>query len=919
MRLKRQGWVWLGCAVVSLQACFVGLAPKAQAAVPSNMQVSPGVTYTQNQSTINSYPQTVRALEINTQDTYTGIDVSVPSPLNKVVTTSKQAIADSRDGHRVVGAVNGGFFDMVGSRLPMYLISYNNQIVNSGIIASSKQDYVNIPVAFGMTKDNKPQIDSFNLQMAYTHNGTKYDITGINKIRNYDDLILYTPEYGTATNSNKFGLEVVLTGASKNKNLSFGDMITATVQKQLVYGESATIPADGLVLSANGASMPQLKNLKPGDNVSISLGIDDKWKNSKFMLASGPMLVNNGKVDVSMDLTSDRATQRTARTAVAIDKTMTKVFFVTVDSRQTDSKGMSMKEFAQYLVNMGAYKALNFDGGGSTAMVVRNNGDLNAALVNKPSDGHERAVSTTLQVISSAPVGKPSILSANVSASAKVAVGASVNAKLNYVLDQYYSPLSIDNTKFSVVSNTWGTGSGQMFTAQKAGSGYITVAYGNATKNLPITIVDQVDKLAVSPASITMTTPKNQTLSAKAYDETGKEIIFNPQTITWNVSNNLGTVSKDGVFQPSGTEGSGEITATYGNTVTKIPVTIGTPALPSKPVVLDTFESVAGWTTQNTRAASTLSLSTSPSPNMEGKSSAHLHYDFDATQNGTAASYLVPAAPLKIEQAPQQLGMWVYGDGNKHWLRGSLSDGSGQSYTVNFTEAGGLDWKGWKYVKASVPTSITGPVQLQQLYVTEPESSKQGSGDLYFDKLKAIYGTDDEPVMRDIPTSHPYATAIQQLMAENVIAGYDDGEFKPSKNLTRLDAALLLVRALNLDVTNVGDVEYTDVPKTYRFYPYIAAITKAGVMNGKANSLFDPNSNLKRAEMAVILQKAFKLSGTTTNTFSDVRPGSFGESAIQALIASNITVGYTDGTFRPGESVTRGQYSLFLYRALVQH
>ncbi|MFP3339096.1 phosphodiester glycosidase family protein, partial [Micrococcus sp. SIMBA_131] len=89
-----------------------------------------------------------------------------------------------------------------------------------------------------------------------------------------------------------------------------------------------------------------------------------------------------------------------------MDSTGNRVFFVTVDGRQPGySTGMNLKEFANYLVGLGANYALNLDGGGSTTMVTRKVGDELASLTNSPSDGFERSVSAILQAVSTAPQG----------------------------------------------------------------------------------------------------------------------------------------------------------------------------------------------------------------------------------------------------------------------------------------------------------------------------------------------------------------------------------------------------------------------------------------------------------------------------------------------------------------------------------
>ena len=61
-----------------------------------------------------------------------------------------------------------------------------------------------------------------------------------------------------------------------------------------------------------------------------------------------------------------------------------------VDGRSNTSRGLTLKELATYFLRLGARDAVNFDGGGSSVMVI------NGEVVNKPSDGRERPVSMAL-------------------------------------------------------------------------------------------------------------------------------------------------------------------------------------------------------------------------------------------------------------------------------------------------------------------------------------------------------------------------------------------------------------------------------------------------------------------------------------------------------------------------------------------
>lgn len=89
--------------------------------------------------------------------------------------------------------------------------------------------------------------------------------------------------------------------------------------------------------------------------------------------------------------------QRHPRTLIGqkVDKTMV---LVVVDGRSKQSKGITGEQSAELLLELGCINGINADGGGSSEMIVRSSNGME--IVNKPSDGRERAIGTGLIVYS---------------------------------------------------------------------------------------------------------------------------------------------------------------------------------------------------------------------------------------------------------------------------------------------------------------------------------------------------------------------------------------------------------------------------------------------------------------------------------------------------------------------------------------
>ncbi len=96
-----------------------------------------------------------------------------------------------------------------------------------------------------------------------------------------------------------------------------------------------------------------------------------------------PMLVRGGRIDSTALDAFESANLRHPRTAIGTSRDGKRVFLVVSDGRQGHSRGMTLYELARLFVDLGAFAAINLDGGGSSAMFVASEG----GIVNVPSGG----------------------------------------------------------------------------------------------------------------------------------------------------------------------------------------------------------------------------------------------------------------------------------------------------------------------------------------------------------------------------------------------------------------------------------------------------------------------------------------------------------------------------------------------------
>lgn len=109
---------------------------------------------------------------------------------------------------------------------------------------------------------------------------------------------------------------------------------------------------------------------------------------------------------------------------------------------------------------------------------------------------------------------------------------------------------------------------------------------------------------------------------------------------------------------------------------------------------------------------------------------------------------------------------------------------------------------------------------------------------------------------------------------------------------------------------------FTDVKPGVWYYDYVVTAKELGIMQGHTDGTFAPNATLTRAQLVQILANyaGAKTDGLTTNRFSDVSSGAWYMPALAWAEKNGCVSGFTDGTFRPDDPVTREQFCTILSR-----
>jgi len=167
----------------------------------------------------------------------------------------------------------------------------------------------------------------------------------------------------------------------------------------------------------------------------------------------------------------------------------------------------------------------------------------------------------------------------------------------------------------------------------------------------------------------------------------------------------------------------------------------------------------------------------------------------------------------------------------------------------------------------------------------------------------------------DMSTNYTFYDEVLYLSSKEIITGFPDGSFKADQTVTRAQAAIMIGRALGLD-GKPRNTQFTDVNSNVTGSGYIGSAVERGIITGFPDGSYRPNEPVNRGQMAIFLNRAYTLTMGQTHSFRDISSNMQAYQAILNVSATGIASGYPNGTYRPDQPVTRGQFSAFLARTL---
>jgi len=325
-----------------------------------------GIAHIKKIKYINSKPVKINIVEVNTKvNPYLKIQPQTASEkLNSKSTVRKIA---QKNGSIV--AINGGFFKPQ-TGVPLGALMIDGKVLTGPI-------YNRVGIAI-FENNHKTSFKMTNIEFeinAITKNNT-VRIDNINQPRMLQSyLLLYTSDWGkTIPAPPKTGWNMII---RDNKIIK----ITAN---------STEIEENDMVLQGN---KDKLSKLAQDGEIKIEIKLQQELQGAKHIIGAGPYLVKDSQIYVDTQTQRLQAISgKNPRSAIGYKHDGT-LIIVTVDGREETSVGMTLRELAVLMKNLGCEYAMNFDGGSSSAIYVK--GRIANSAVSKEGIAVSNALTVT--------------------------------------------------------------------------------------------------------------------------------------------------------------------------------------------------------------------------------------------------------------------------------------------------------------------------------------------------------------------------------------------------------------------------------------------------------------------------------------------------------------------------------------------
>ncbi|KOV79725.1 multidrug transporter [Nocardia sp. NRRL S-836] len=587
-----------------------------------------------------------------------------------------------------VAAVNGDFFDIDNSSAPEGVGVRDGRLVKSGQGRAVGIDAAGVgsvmETFFEGTLNGVHRITQLN--------SAKIDVGGIG---------VFNPLWGSYSRAR------AVQGAAATAEVLVRDDVVESV------GEPGDRPITGYALVGRDQGADVLRQLKPGDRVSVTYASRTSDGSRPVTAIGGrQLLVRDGRNVAPADPLHPR-------TAVGFSRDGRKMVVLTVDGRQgAYLLGLNLRDLADMMIELGAHNALNLDGGGSSTMLAREPGTTGLKVVNTPSDGAERPVPNGLALY--APPGSGRLTGFHVRAADQRVFPGMTRRITVHGHDETFGPAATGH----LTSATGGWAVGDTFHAgPRAGRASFTAFQGAVSATTGLTVLGELARLAPATPRTSVGVDERRPLRIDGFDQAGYSAPIERADLDLSYDRSIIDVTPD-LRVVGKRAGATTIRVRAQGRETQAAVTVG-----AQDELLATFDDAPQWTFGSARGAGSVA------PEPDGHTGAGLRLSYDFTRStGTRTAYAVPPKPLRVNGQPLELSAWVRAGGNGEWTAFTVTDANGWSRALYGPH---LTWTGWRQLSVPVPDELQFPITVNRFSTIETKADRSYEGDVVVDDIAA--------------------------------------------------------------------------------------------------------------------------------------------------------------------------------------
>ena len=188
-------------------------------------------------------------------------------------------------------------------------------------------------------------------------------------------------------------------------------------------------------------------------------------------------------------------------------------------------------------------------------------------------------------------------------------------------------------------------------------------------------------------------------------------------------------------------------------------------------------------------------------------------------------------------------------------------------------------------------------------------------------KLRVEVQDEDEEVASAVKEIylHWASDYLDELRHKGVFTGYQGGDMKPDQSITRAELVKVILKAKKISASYMRyEEKFSDVSRRDWYWSYVLKAAELGIVQGYSNGTFRPNQSVNRAEAVKIILEAFEvdLEDNPLRAFPDISVSAWYRAYVDTAYRYDIISGYPDGYFRPYNKISRGEAAKVVYLAL---